>query len=250
MKKFIYLIIIVFGINTIQMSAQNVEFNRMITYRSYISFKTPTSFKSSLYCNDTISYFDFIPKDKSSYNIDEYDATFEFKIATKHGNFVYNNIRNSDVISGEMVFNKGFVVKEETPLIEWDITNEAKNINEKIICYKATCNFRGRKYTAWFCPEIPTSLGPWKLFGLPGLIFDVYDENNEVKFTLEKIEDVKKVVKLPLEEYEIISWQEYSKTLQQKMDRFKSFMQTTTGTGYVDVNITKINSIEKTLFDD
>lgn len=35
---------------------------------------------------------------------------------------------------------------------------------------KATAKYGGRKWTAWFCQEIPIPNGPYKFGGLPGLI--------------------------------------------------------------------------------
>lgn len=37
-------------------------------------------------------------------------------------------------------------------------------------CRKAQTTFRGRQWTAWYAPDIPLNIGPWKLNGLPGLI--------------------------------------------------------------------------------
>jgi hypothetical protein len=37
-------------------------------------------------------------------------------------------------------------------------------------CKKATTNFRGRYWEAWYTEEIPIGQGPWKLCGLPGMI--------------------------------------------------------------------------------
>ena len=42
-------------------------------------------------------------------------------------------------------------------------------------CQKASGYFRGRSYTAWFANKITSHFGPWKLFDLPGLIFQTYD---------------------------------------------------------------------------
>jgi len=37
-------------------------------------------------------------------------------------------------------------------------------------CNKAVASFGGREWTVWYAPEITISDGPWKLYGLPGLI--------------------------------------------------------------------------------
>ena len=55
-------------------------------------------------------------------------------------------------------------------------------------CFKASCNFRGRDYTAWFTLEIPLPYGPWKLQGLPGLILEAYDTDKEIYFYFKSIE--------------------------------------------------------------
>lgn len=78
-------------------------------------------------------------------------------------------------------------IKEKTGLIKWEIKKDVKLINS-YKCQKAECQFRGRKYTAWFSNDIPVGFGPWKLNGLPGLIFSVKDESNSFSFEIESIE--------------------------------------------------------------
>ena len=46
-------------------------------------------------------------------------------------------------------------------------------------CRKATVDFAGRTYTAWFTPEIPLPFGPYKFGGLPGLILKIEDAERQ-----------------------------------------------------------------------
>ena len=67
-----------------------------------------------------------------------------------------------------------FAVQEPLPKMNWKLLNEGKKIGE-YDCKKASVEFRGRTYYAWYTMEIPVSLGPWKFNGLPGLILEVDD---------------------------------------------------------------------------
>jgi len=78
-------------------------------------------------------------------------------------------------------------VKDTAQIISWELLNETKNIMS-FKCQKAQGNFRGRTYTVWFTNDIPVSLGPWKLNGLPGLILEATDSLNQFQFFAEKIE--------------------------------------------------------------
>jgi GLPGLI family protein len=78
---------------------------------------------------------------------------------------------------------KPCVVFEETGLIEWKFEDGVKKIGS-FSANKATANFRGRKYVAWFTTEIPLSIGPWKFHGLPGAILEIKDEELGVQFLI------------------------------------------------------------------
>ena len=43
------------------------------------------------------------------------------------------------------------------------------------VCNKAVASLGGREWTVWYAPEITISDGPWKLYGLPGLILKASD---------------------------------------------------------------------------
>ena len=56
---------------------------------------------------------------------------------------------------------------------------------------KATTEFGGRKWIAWFAKEIPIQSGPYKFFGLPGLILKIEDIHKNHIFELKGIRATK-----------------------------------------------------------
>ena len=63
---------------------------------------------------------------------------------------------------------------EQWPLMRWTLADEQQTILGHR-CQKATCQFRGRDFIAWFAADVPIKGGPWKFGGLPGCILKVYD---------------------------------------------------------------------------
>ncbi|WP_316839913.1 GLPGLI family protein [Pedobacter gandavensis] len=76
---------------------------------------------------------------------------------------------------------KTYAINETYPDINWKIGQDTILLSG-IKCQKAETTFKGRNYTAWFAPDLPYNTGPWKLCGLPGLILQAYDDQNEVAF--------------------------------------------------------------------
>ena len=66
---------------------------------------------------------------------------------------------------------------------EWKISDEKQKIGE-YNTQKATTSFGGREWTAWFTQEIPFQDGPYKFYGLPGLIVKIEDETKTHSMTL------------------------------------------------------------------
>ena len=62
-----------------------------------------------------------------------------------------------------------------TPDIAWTLTVDTLTVNG-YLCQQATTMFRGVKWHVWYTEEIPSSAGPWRLRGLPGLIVEAKSE--------------------------------------------------------------------------
>ncbi|MFT4031720.1 MAG: GLPGLI family protein [Siphonobacter sp.] len=67
----------------------------------------------------------------------------------------------------------------------WHIENQQDTVSG-YLCTKATTQYCGRTYEAWFAPEIPFSDGPYIFKGLPGLIVKLSDTRNHYVYTLEQ----------------------------------------------------------------
>jgi len=88
----------------------------------------------------------------------------------------------------------------EVSKFEWQLTQEKDTILG-YPCLKATCEFSGRNYIAWFTTEIPISEGPWKFHGTPGLILSVADTKNNFAFRCITINKTKKAIEIPERNY-------------------------------------------------
>lgn len=97
--------------------------------------------------------------------------------------------RNSNENVNYLLAGDYFSIKTTDPLI-WVLTEETKKSAEYTL-QKATTRFGGRNWTAWFSKEVAVSEGPYKFRGLPGLIFELYDDRDNFKFSLIKSQKFK-----------------------------------------------------------
>jgi len=74
---------------------------------------------------------------------------------------------------------------------QWKITDSIK-ISDHFQLQKATTQFGGRNWIAWFTKDIPMPYGPYKFNGLPGLIMELYDTRKDYCFKVIKSEKIPK----------------------------------------------------------
>jgi len=82
-----------------------------------------------------------------------------------------------------------YLINDAMPAIDWKISSDTATYGG-LHCQKAVGHFKGRDYTAWFCPDMPLHVGPWKLNGLPGVIVEAYDAKKDVQFMFDGVEKV------------------------------------------------------------
>ena len=115
---------------------------------------------------------------KSTYEKDQVAAGF---LGGRYWAYIYKNFNGQECKEYDYFDIERWKYSEELKTPEWTITDSVKTIIG-YECIKATTDFKGRQWTAWFAPEIPISDGPWKLHGLPGLILEAYDKSHDYEF--------------------------------------------------------------------
>ncbi len=114
--------------------------------------------------------------------------------------YYFKDMNGSKLLNVKIAGSQLFAVEENMPEINWNITQDTKEIMG-LQCQKATCDFRGRTYEAWFSSQLPYSNGPWKLGGLPGLIIEASDTKKEVVFKFVSFENApageEKAIEIP-----------------------------------------------------
>lgn len=79
------------------------------------------------------------------------------------------------------------VLKEKAEPIEWNVNYPDTITRQGYKCKYATAKFRGRTWRVWYTEEVPMSVGPWKLHGLPGLIVAAQDDSRRLRFFLQGV---------------------------------------------------------------
>ncbi len=67
--------------------------------------------------------------------------------------------------------------------LKWTLLDDTLTIKD-YLCHKAQTAYGGRTWTAWYTEDIPTTAGPWKLNGLPGLIVKAEDAEGTFSFEM------------------------------------------------------------------
>lgn len=82
----------------------------------------------------------------------------------------------------DKISQKNFSYDEDIKF-DWKMTGQKEKIGD-YNTQKATTSFGGRNWTAWFSTDIPLQDGPYKFYGLPGLIVKIEDDQKNYSWLL------------------------------------------------------------------
>ena len=99
---------------------------------------------------------------------------------------VWTNYPDGQVTVRDAIIPNIFETRKAREAINWTLSDDTLTVSG-YLCKKATCQLHGRKWTVHYAEDIPTSAGPWKLSGLPGLILDAEADGGIHHFTIYSI---------------------------------------------------------------
>lgn len=160
----------------------------LITYKAIYNTELPTTKNGYLYVsNDQNKTFYFTENTNKTIENEDSEVDMTINLSSGQKRFNYFDYERNTLITQDDIFRDSKLIKENTPVLNWKLLEETKRIDDKIILNKAVCYFRGRNYIAWYSVDIPIKAGPWKFQGLPGLIYEIYDETKRYNWFLKKI---------------------------------------------------------------
>lgn len=163
------------------------------THRFIYEYQFKPNSESKEYRKETMA-LDINPSDVKFY---DYEGILNDSINKKGGhNYNWNQTpaikRNKNSYQNtnyEMMMD--YFSYQTTDKMDWKLESETKTSGQYTL-QKATTNFGGREWTAWFAKEINISEGPYKFRGLPGLIFELNDSKENFIFKLVKSQKLEK----------------------------------------------------------
>ena len=170
----------------------SAQTHRFIYEYQFKTDSTATEYEKS---NMTL---DINPEEVKFYDY-EYAENDSLNKVRNFNNYIWNETpvvvrkRNSNENLNFEMLNDYFKYTS-TDIMKWSLSAETKKVGSYNL-QKANCDFGGRKWTAWFNPEIPLNEGPYKFRGLPGVIFEIEDSQKQFIFKLAKSYQLKATYK-------------------------------------------------------
>ena len=171
--------------------------------------------------------------------------------------FNYRSLDKNYYLDEEMLYSdlslqNKCVIKGELVKPEWTIVSDSVKTIEDYTCLMAKGHVRGRDYSVWFTPDIPVSAGPWKLWGLPGLIVNAQSDDKKVYFQMTSLKKTDTAIEEPMVG-KTVTHEEFKPLFNDAFKKFsrsiRSVLSSGSETTTVDVKLTEFNHPDKSLLE-
>jgi len=152
-----------------------ITFNTLLQVNASVSkFWDWHSFKM-----DSIFFTAVTPLSTDSSN--KISALYNHRVRYLYIPVVFKNYPKEKITVIDDIAPDVFIYNQPKTDINWNMEDDTMTVCG-YLCSKATASYGGREWTAWYAPEIAVSDGPWKFYGLPGLILKAVDATGEHAF--------------------------------------------------------------------
>jgi GLPGLI family protein len=130
---------------------RNVKINYIIKYNTEIYNEKngilllDGKSQKSLFLISTTNLKNQLPKEENQINV----------IQSEIERYVIKDFVLDSLFFKEKINSDVLIVSENIPKIKWALNQEITKEIDQFLCYKATANFRGRNYTAWYSLDFP-----------------------------------------------------------------------------------------------
>jgi GLPGLI family protein len=136
--------------------------------------------KYMLHFSPTAAVYKTVPKEADNSDVPEENNGVVFKVQTPN-NTTYCNFEKSQKVESKSFAGKTFLVESDMKALPWKLSEETKEILG-YQCTKAVLEAseeRKSAIVAWFTDQIPVSVGPEMLGGLPGAALELSLNNGD-----------------------------------------------------------------------
>ncbi|GHT14333.1 hypothetical protein FACS189432_02170 [Bacteroidia bacterium] len=187
----------------------------------------------------------------SSDDVDVQDLNSQDDSSEKGKTITLINFRSWDknyYLDTEFTFGGFVTIKGELIKPEWTIVADSMKMINDYTCLMAKGFLCGRNFTVWFTPDIPVSVGPWKLWGLPGLIVSALSDDGFVNCHLSSL---KKTDQQPIEPVveKTISPSEFKTQWNEAIKKFSRKMRSFSDGIDVEVTFSNVQMADKSLLE-
>ncbi len=135
--------------------------------------------------------------DTSIESADVYIPDEDRKSSFDYDLFNYYSLKQNQCYWELLAVNERVVVKDTLSRLNWQIVADSTQTIGGHPCVMARCDLCGWAVKAWFATDVPVSCGPWRLWGLPGLIMKAYTDDGQIDIQLTSLSAVADAPQMP-----------------------------------------------------